>query len=116
MSLPRKIWVGCYAFVCSIIPRDDARLDGDDGVCIFNEGGHAIHLADDMAAAQQLETFFHELTHAINYTTSIADGVEEEIIAEQHGRLWAQVLLDNPRLQRWITASLNQIRRERATA
>lgn len=118
IPLPRKVWVGPYEFPVRVVPTSDPVLDSGvaDGATVTLEEGRGIFLSEQLDRRKLLEIVTHEVTHAINWAYDIEDGVEEEAIASQHGIAWSQFLLDNPRYQRWLTSTLNAIRRERSSA
>jgi hypothetical protein len=39
--------------------------------------------------------------------------LDEEEVANAHGKTWTQILLDNPRLERWVVFTTARIRKER---
>lgn len=128
-KLPKKVWVGTQEFTLRVEARSNpvlkAHEEGEpnsDGLTVFDESPHAsvkdwkpwsIYLADDMSPPLFLETVWHELTHAINWAYDIEDGVEEEFIADKHGKAWSQFWIANPRFARWWQAQCIAIRKER---
>lgn len=122
-SLPRKAWIGSYEFPLRLVPPDDPVLatdaepcEFDDGAMVAEESTRGIYIAANLDRRKLLEIFHHEITHAINWVNDIDDGVDEETIALKHGEAWSAFWLDNPRVQRWHTVTLNAIRRERSGA
>lgn len=119
ISIPRKVWIGPYEFSLQLVEEDDPILEPTDhekttGITHFDPPERGIYVCADLGRREMLETFLHELTHAVNFAGSIDDGVDEETIARRHGEIWSQLWLDNPGLQRWLTSTLNTIRRERS--
>lgn len=115
-ALPKKLWVGSYEFPLRQIEPDDVVLGGDDGLMEPAETNRGIYIANNLDRRKTLEIILHEITHAINFVNDIDDGEDEETVATKHGIAWSMFLLDNPRFQRWLTYTLNKIRKERADA
>lgn len=124
-KLPSKIWVGSLVFPIKIVPRghDVFRVEEDnpaedinhtDGVTVFDMPDRGIFIVNDMELRETLETVWHEVTHAVNHVGGLDEDIDEEDICGKHGILWTQVLLDNPRLQAWITWATNTVRKQRA--
>lgn len=115
VSLPRKLWVGSYEFTMALVPRDHPMLPADaEGITYFDP--LAIYVADNLSLIGTLDTVLHEVTHAVNHAGDVSDGPDEETIAGTHGRIWATLYVDNPRFQRWLTNTVNRIRKERSDA
>jgi hypothetical protein len=119
---PAKVWVGEYEFDLSVVPRSHDELQPDqddepgckphDGVTLYDET--TILIANDLNPTGLLETIWHELTHAVNHAAGIEDGADEETIAGDHGKVWTQFWLVNPRFQRWWNAQCVALRKRRA--
>ena len=116
VTLPRRLWVGTYEYLLTLVEPRHAVLDGANGMTHNEEGGTAIFIAAHLGPRKTLEIVLHEVTHAINWTNDIDDGVEEETVATVHGAAWSALFLDNPKFQRWLTYTLNLIRKERKDA
>lgn len=120
--LPRKVWVESYEFGMKLVPANDPILDDNTGMTVTEEGKKCIYISDALEIRHRLEIVLHEITHAINWVHDIGDGgddedmvmMDEEDLAAKHGRAWSAFFLDNPRFQRWLTYTLNRIRKERA--
>lgn len=123
VPLPRKVEIGSYEYTMQIVPPDDPILDDEDGMTTSEDTRKIISISSSLGLRRRLEIVFHELTHAINWTHDIYDeapgdeedmvSMPEEDLAAKYGLVWSQFLLDNPRFQRWLTYTLNRIRKER---
>lgn len=115
VQLPRKVWVGSHEFAVRLVSQDDLVLAGEDGDMTTDGTTGVISIAADLDARRRLEIVLHELTHALNWSYEIEDGVSEEDIATKHGRAWAVFWLDNPRFESWLAYTLSRIRKEQRT-
>lgn len=112
-SCPKKVWIGTTEFEIFLVEKNHAKLDNgeSDGITEFNPP--VIHLCQDLCLTLFMETLWHELTHAVNHVGDIEDSPLEEVIADQHGKVWSQFWINNPRFQRWWTKVCNAVRKER---
>jgi hypothetical protein len=131
VQIPSKLWIGGYEFELRTVAVGDevnATLDkadqlilkAEDGVMLSGPVHYAIWLSASLNMRRRLEIVLHEITHALNWLHDIKDvrkyvHVDEETLAERHGRAWAQFWLDNPRFERWMTYTLARIRSEQRT-
>ena len=117
--LPRKVWIGTYEYELHLVEPTDTVLDDADGITLSEDGRKAVFISNSLGIRRRLEIVFHELTHAINWVNDVGQSdddmvaMEEEELAEKYGLAWSAFLLDNPRFQRWLTYTLNKIRKER---
>lgn len=118
--LPKKLWIGTYEVSLRLVPKTEPKLEGDaDGIFLSDEDDRAILIPNNLDSRRRLEVLMHEITHAINWVGDIDEeegAIEEEKIATQHGMLWSQFWLDNPRFEKWMVYILSKIRQERARA
>ena len=119
VPLPRKLWIGTYEYTVALVPHGDAGLAEDYGATYSDDQRKAIFIDSSLDTRKRLEIVLHELTHAIVWTHDLADvdseevTVNEETLCDRFGIAWSAFLLDNPRFQRWLTYTLNRIRKER---
>lgn len=119
VPLVTKVWVGTYTYTLSLIPNGDPNLGGDYGATYSDDERRAIFIDESLDRRKQLEIVLHELSHAIVWVHDLSDvdtemiTMEEETLCIVFGIAWSQFLLDNPRFQRWLTYTLNRIRKER---
>lgn len=125
VKLPSKVWVGAYEFPLALVASDDKALDGADGMTVTDEVGRGIWINEILDPRKMLEIVWHELTHAINWNQEIDNRSErkgstlncsEEVLATKHGFAWTQFFLDNPKMHRWINATVRQLQKERDRA
>jgi len=123
VQIPRKLWVDSYEFPLYLVePTHKALVDGDGnasaGMTTFGAEGEeplAIWIDNSLDMRKRLEVVFHEVTHAINHSRGVEDGITEEDLTEHHGLGWSQFWLDNPRFVLWLTYTLSRIRKEQRT-
>jgi hypothetical protein len=125
VALPERVWVGTYEFPIEIVLPDAEVLGGADGIAIFDEAERGIYICASLDNRKFLEIVWHEITHAIHWDREVDDEVDaliddgkgafevEESITKVQGIAWTQFLLDNPKFQRWLTYTLNKLRKER---
>ena len=114
--IPNKLWIGEYEFDLVAVPPNHSALEKNDGMTYFHEGKRAIYICDSIELRRFFNVVWHEVTHAVNWDQGIEDGTKEEAISEAHGKIWTQVLLDNPKFHSWINKVIKQIRNERKNA
>lgn len=67
-----------------------------------------IRLSRGMAAPTKLvDTFIHEISHAIFWVYGVGKDDDEERIVAQFGTAWVALYLDNPWLAPWIQEALH---------
>jgi hypothetical protein len=118
VPLPSRVWVGTYEFPMEIVPPDDERIEANErGACAIEEDNYWIVIAAYLANTATLEVVLHEVEHAINWVfdINVDDAFEEEVVTE-HGKAWARVWLDNPKLLKWVDYMTKLIRKERNAA
>jgi hypothetical protein len=115
VQLPRKVWVGSHEFAVRTVAAEDPVLDGEDGDMTTDGTTGVISIAANLDGRRRLEIVLHELTHALNWSYEIEDGIDEEDIATKHGRAWTVFWLENPRFESWLVYALAKIRREQRT-
>ncbi len=96
----------------------DAEGNGSHGMTTFGAEGEeplGIWIANDLDARKRLEVVLHEITHAINHSRGVEDGITEEDLTEHHGLGWSQFWLDNPRMVSWLVYTLSRIRKGQRT-
>lgn len=111
-KFPKKLWIGTFTADIHFVPKEHEKLDcgESDGLTEFP---HAIYLSQDLALTVLLESIYHEITHFVDFTTDIDDGVAEEDIADRHGKTWTLFWISNPKFQRWWNAACQAVRDER---
>lgn len=98
MTIPGQVKVGPFRF--SVERYEQKPTHDAHGYC--DTVGLVIGIADDVVGVRLLDTFIHELTHAMHYAADLKDGDEEERIVTRLAISWAGVLVDNPGLGAWL--------------
>lgn len=108
---PAKVWIGTMEFPIHFVEPTHEQLDGGDneGCCLFDPP--AIYISETLSLTKAMEIIWHEITHGLNYSVDIVDGVEEEDIARRHGVAWSQFWINNPRFARWWLAMSVAVRK-----
>lgn len=74
----------------------------------FSSAEQCIRIQSDMPTPfKAVDTFLHEVTHAIWWAYGLFDKDEEERIVLTMGSAWMQVYRDNPWLLKWIDKALH---------
>lgn len=120
--LPGKLWIGTFEVPLRVVPPShDALTDDDDGtqsngMSVTDEDTIGIWIASNLPTRKRLEIVLHEITHLIDWAYGIDDDdgktVTEEQVAEQHGKAWTQLYLDNPRFLKWLVFTVDKIRKD----
>lgn len=115
---PSPIWIGSYEFRVVPCERGDKRLEGNEGLTVFDST--EIFYDATRPARQAFDTVWHELTHAVNDAfglklKSTSARKNDEQVATVHGHAWTQVLLQNPSLVAWLDLVTNLIRSQQET-
>jgi hypothetical protein len=100
-ALPKSIRVGAYDV--SIEVSEDLQVDGKEawGAYYASEKKIRIHKAQP-SSTFALDSFIHELNHAIYDIWCMAKGDSEERTVAVFSTAWTQLLRDNPKILRWM--------------
>lgn len=102
-ALPEFIRVGPFDFAITKMSENRASSERKYGYCSSIELELAIQR--NMPSAQKaVDTFLHEVNHAIYYAYGIADEDKEERTCGTMSTAMVQVFRDNPWLAGWIGA------------
>ena len=95
-TLPKTVKVGAVNYEINIVPnfREDHNLYGQ---CVYADA--RISIAGNLPYGRTLQTFFHELTHAIINEASEHEINENEAFIERFSNVLTQVAVDNG----WLT-------------
>jgi hypothetical protein len=105
------------------------RVVAPDHVLLENEAGDfrrgmshldpdkllGIAVSSGLRMRERLVIVLHELTHCIYWVYDIDEDsavIDEESIAEKHGKAWTQLYLDNPRIVKWLVYTVDKIRKD----
>lgn len=117
--LPPKIWVDSYEFLLEIRPSSDPIFEPRpdeiaSGITHFDLPGRGVFISSDTDIRQRLEVLLHEITHAICDAHGINERgrYQEDYLALKFGKAWSALMVDNPKLRRWINWAADRIRRE----
>src|SRR4051812_48409118 len=114
-KVPRRIWLRNQPIKIDVVAPDHpvlAECDARGHTLFDNSGGTTILISNALGISAFLEVVIHEITHVINFLWDIDDGAEEEAMATAHGEAWAMLLVANPAYQRWLTRTVNMLRKE----
>lgn len=99
--LPPSIRVGAFDMAIVQWPNDVANAARCWGV--FDAMSQEIKIQSGMPSAEKaVDTFVHELIHAIYFAYVIYDEDREERTVSTMGRAWTQIYRDNPWFPTWI--------------
>lgn len=113
-SLPSQCHVLGTSYHLIVTPHDHPALHGAEGLTDFRT--NAIYLQKGLPPLGLLNVLWHELTHAINETGEIENGVKEERIAAWHGQTWPTFFILNPAFSRWWDKVVTSIIKDRHDA
>ena len=100
-SLPKSIRVGGYDVRIGLMARADSEAASVYG--LFWPSKQLIELETGFASKEKVvETFLHEVVHAIYWVAGIKEDDGEERTTAAMGRVWMQIHRDNPWLGEWI--------------
>jgi hypothetical protein len=106
-KLPTKIKVAGFDVTIEPLTPIEAlagNMWGD-----FDRITHRIRIEQPMLNKyQHLNTFLHEVGHAIYWAYAIEDEDKEEKVVTVFANGWAQVFRDNPKVLTFITEVLNE--------
>jgi hypothetical protein len=111
-GLPRRIVIGQWTFRIGIVPDDDPRLDGADGITLTGE--RQVYLAASLSRQTALNTVIHELKHCVNWARDITDDSTEEEFVTQNTYGEVEIWLRHPQVLTWINKQLRELRKELA--
>lgn len=104
-SLPDSIRVGPFDIGISLLSVGQSLGDGKWGH--FNQIGQEIALmAEFPTCPKAVDTFLHEITHAIWWAVGVQDNDGEERTVTALATGWTQVFRDNPWLLDWLKKAL----------
>lgn len=79
MNLPKEITVGSRTIPVKMVTFDDPKMMG-----MYDPNEQTISISMDMPISQQVETFWHELIHAIHDYNGVQAAIANEIAASQY--------------------------------
>ncbi len=100
-KLPAEIKVASHMYKVSLKDREWYHESGKRGECDKNET--KIWISEGMTVSRTVETFIHEILHAVYYEYGIQDEDEEERIVTALATGFSQVIKDNPELLKYLT-------------
>ena len=104
-KLPDHITVG--PFDIEIVRMDANRSHAEESFGQFRASEQQILIQHDMPTAiKAVDTFIHEVNHAIYWTHNMDDKDEEERIVGTMATAWVQIYRANPWLAKWIDESI----------
>lgn len=104
-SLPKSIRVGGYDVRIALMSRLDSECASVYG--LFWPAKQLIELETGFASKEKVvETFLHEVTHAIYWVAGIKDEDGEERTVTAMAKVWMQIFKDNDWLAPWIKRAL----------
>jgi len=105
-TVPPLVRVGPFDFAVVIITSDYAKAN--DLLGEFCSDAHEIRLKATYAGNHiAVDTFIHEIAHAIFWVYHLADGDSEERVVSLTSTAWTQVYRDNPDVLGWIARGLH---------
>lgn len=109
IGLPSTVRIGPHAYS---IRCDDTTDNYLDAAHLYGQHSNlemAIKLQSRWSRPSQcVETFLHEIMHAINWTYNLQPRDNEERMTSIHGFALASLFLDNPWLGGWIHKTLGK--------
>jgi hypothetical protein len=110
-----------HEFGMRVVPPDHVLLENEAGD--FRRGmSHldpdkwlGVAVSSGLPPRERLVIVLHELTHCIDWVYEIDEDervIDEESIAEKHGKAWTQLYLDNPRIVKWLVYTVDKIRKD----
>lgn len=104
-ALPATMRIGAFTFVIEKWTATRAAGNGRYGECSTVE--LRISIQRDMAGPEKaVDTFFHEVGHAIFWANGMSEEDKEERTVGAFGSAWVQLYRDNPWLLGWIAKAL----------
>jgi hypothetical protein len=104
-ALPETVRVGAFTFAIDKWTSHKAAGNSRYGECSSIE--QKIGVQRDMATPEKaVDTFLHEVGHAIYWAYGFEAGDKEERIVSGFASAWVQVYRDNPWLLGWIAKTL----------
>lgn len=105
-ALPATIRIGLFDFTIDKWPPQKVLSERKWGACSVAE--FRISIQRDMpSAAKAVDTFLHEITHAIYWASDLGDEEKEEHVVGHISTGLAMAFRDNPWLGSWIDDALN---------
>lgn len=100
-SLPRSIRIGPFDYQIEKWAPLASLAVHRWGECSSTE--LVLRIQVDMPSPQKaIDTFLHEVSHAIFHVFGVEDGDKEERIVGLTATAWVQVYRDNPWLLKWL--------------
>ena len=104
-ALPNSIRIGAFDFAIALWTHHQASGSARYGE--FSSIEQVIRLQRDMPSRfKAVDTFFHEVSHAIFWVYGIHDEDKEERVVAALGSAWTAIYRDNPWLTKWITEAV----------
>jgi len=104
VSLPESVKISGYTFKFSVLDRIQANADNVYGR--FSSQTLIIEIDTSVPSFHVLDSFIHEITHAIYWCYNLRDGDSEEKVVSLIARGWQQVYRDNPDVLKFISDNL----------
>ena len=109
MKLPKSVKVGYRTFKIELKSKDFMEDMGKVADCdkeggIIRLGKHHLKASPQIAA----EAILHEILHAIYYNWDLDDSDKEEKIVTQLTFGLCSVIVDNPKMWKWIMENIRQ--------
>ena len=104
-ALPETVRVGAYTFAIAKDSIHDTNGRREWGWCSIT--AQKITIQREMPTPEKsVDTFIHEVNHAIYWAYGFEDEDKEERIVGNFASAWVQVYRDNPWLLGWIAKAL----------
>lgn len=109
-TLPKRLAIGPYTFrvVVGTAETHPEQLADNHGLCDLMR--QTIHLKSGESEASTLDTTLHEIQHAIHWVQNLTDESTEEDYATRGSTGLVDVLLRNPKLQRWLNKAIREVK------
>lgn len=106
MKIPLTVKVSSVAY--DVVEKSFIEIDGNrnyQGVCRYADT--RIELLDDLSDERKVDTFFHELTHAIFYEAGFEE--QDEDMINRVAKVFYQVVKDNNFENDFVETKLGRI-------
>lgn len=113
-KLPKRVMVGYWQFkVVPVEPEHPILVDSENetvshGVCELDT--QEIFINQELNLLRFVNVVLHELLHAINWTKELTDESTEEQFTAKGADGLTELMLDNPKLERWFARAHKEIR------
>lgn len=100
MKIPASIKVAAFDIIVFQWTGQESHCRNRFGE--FSPGELTIRIDTSSPVFKIIDTFLHELNHAIWWAYGLEDGDKEERIASTMATAWTQIYRDNPEFLQWI--------------